>query len=90
MNFKSGISYKGIVSLSSLGNVIHALTSKTEHVLYRDSKLTRLLQESLGGNYKTVVVVACNSHFTNFDEIISPLKFAQRAKFIKNKPKINI
>ena len=78
------------LSLSCLGNVIHALTSNAEHIPYRDSKLTRLLQESLGGNYKTVVVVACSPHFTNFEETISTLKFAQRAKFIKNKPKINI
>ena len=70
--------------------MIHALTLKCEHIPYRDSKLTRLLQESLGGNYKTTLIVACSPSGRNFEEAINTLKFAQRAKSIKNKVKINI
>ena len=78
------------LSLSALGNVIHALTSNQEHIPYRDSKLTRILQESLGGNYKTSLIVACSPHSYNVEETISSLQFAQRAKTIKNKVKVNI
>ena len=78
------------LSLSALGNVIHALTSHSDHIPYRDSKLTRILQESLGGNYKTSLIVTCSPHSYNLDECISSLQFAQRAKTIKNKVKINI
>lgn len=77
-------------SLSALGNVINSLTSGKDHIPYRDSKLTRLLQESLGGNFKTTLMVACSPHPRNFEETISTLKFAVRAKTIKNKPKLNI
>jgi len=77
-------------SLSALGNVIHALITKTDHIPYRDSKLTRLLQESLGGNYKTSLIVNCSPHPRNLEETLSTLKFAQRAKTIKNKAKQNI
>ena len=52
------------LSLSALGNVIHALTSENvQHIPYRDSKLTRILQESLGGNYKTSLIVTCSPYF---------------------------
>ena len=80
------------LSLSTLGNVIHALTSKDSlgHVPFRDSKLTRILKESLGGNYKTYLIVTCSPHSFNLDEIISSLNFAKRVKCIKNKYKINI
>ena len=78
------------LSLSALGNVIHALTSNAEHIPYRDSKLTRILQESLGGNYKTSLIVTCSPHSYHFEETTSSLKFAQRVKHIKNKVKINI
>ncbi len=78
------------LSLSALGNVIHALTSNLEHIPYRDSKLTRLLQESLGGNYKTTLVVTCSPHSSELAEGISTLKFAQRAKKLKNKVQMNI
>lgn len=79
------------LSLSALGNVISALTSKKKnaHIPYRDSKLTRLLQSSLGGNTKTVMIAAIGPADYNFDETISTLRFANRAKSIKNKPKIN-
>jgi kinesin family protein 5 len=78
------------LSLLNLGNVINALTSHNEHVPYRDSKLTRILQDSLGGNYKTTLIVTCSPHSGNVEETLSTLKFAQRAKKIKNKVKVNI
>ena len=78
------------LSLSALGNVISALVDgKSGHVPYRDSKLTRLLQDSLGGNTKTVMIAAVGPADYNFDETISTLRYANRAKNIKNKPKIN-
>jgi hypothetical protein len=78
------------LSLSTLGNVIHSLTHKTEHIPYRDSKLTRLLKESLGGNYKTSLIVTCSPHSYNLDEVVSSLLFAKRVKTIKNTVKVNI
>ena len=77
-------------SLSAIGNVIHHLVFKTSHVPYRDSKLTRILQESLGGNYKTSLIVTCSTHSTHLEETISTLRFAQRARSIKNQVKINV
>ncbi|CAG9325378.1 unnamed protein product [Blepharisma stoltei] len=78
------------LSLSALGNVIHALISYSDHIPYRDSKLTRLLQESLGGNYKTTLIVACSPSARAIEETLNTLKFAVRAKKIKNKATINI
>jgi hypothetical protein len=78
------------LSLSALGNVISALTSRSsKHVPYRDSKLTRLLQNSLGGNTKTVMVANIGPADYNMDETISTLRFASRAKQIQNKPTVN-
>lgn len=78
------------LSLSALGNVISALVDgKSQHIPYRDSKLTRLLQDSLGGNTKTVMIANCSPADYNFDETLSTLRYASRAKFIKNKPVIN-
>jgi kinesin family protein 3/17 len=78
------------LSLSALGNVISALSEgSAKHIPYRDSKLTRLLQDSLGGNTKTLMVAAISPADYNFDETISTLRYANRAKNIKNKPKIN-
>jgi kinesin family member 5 len=77
-------------SLSSLGNCIHALTEgKRGHIPYRDSKLTRILQESLGGNCKTTLLCAASPHQFNIEETITTLRFAQRAKTIKNVVKVN-
>lgn len=61
-----------------------------KHIPYRDSKLTRLLQDSLGGNTKTVLVAAISPADYNFEETVSTLRFANRAKNIKNKPKVNL
>ena len=78
------------LSLSALGNVISALVDgKTHHIPYRDSKLTRLLQDSLGGNTKTIIIAAISPADYNYEETLSTLRYASRAKFIKNKPKIN-
>ena len=77
-------------SLLTLGIVITALVDgNSSHVPYRDSKLTRLLQESLGGNSKTVMIANCGPADWNYDETISTLRYASRAKNIKCKPKIN-
>lgn len=62
---------------------------KSQHIPYRDSKLTRLLQDSLGGNTKTVMIAALSPADYNYDETLSTLRYASRAKDIKNKPKIN-
>lgn len=78
------------LSLSALGNVISALIDeKSTHIPYRDSKLTRLLQDSLGGNSKTVMVATIGPASYNFEETLTTLRYANRAKNIKNKPKIN-
>ena len=78
-------------SLSALGNVIAALTDKKgrKHIPYRDSKLTRILEDSLGGNCKTTMMAMCSPAGEAFMESLSTLKFANRAKNIKNKPRIN-
>ena len=63
-------------SLTALGKVIQALSSGADHVPYRDSKLTRILQESLGGNYKTSLIVNCSMHEDSIEETVSTLRFA--------------
>jgi len=78
------------LSLSALGNVISSLSDgKGKHVPYRDSKLTRLLQDSLGGNTKTLMIAACSPADYNYEETLSTLRYAKRAKSIENKPVIN-
>ncbi|XP_021926304.1 osmotic avoidance abnormal protein 3-like [Zootermopsis nevadensis] len=78
------------LSLSALGNVISALVDgKSKHIPYRDSKLTRLLQDSLGGNTKTLMIACLSPADNNYDETLSTLRYANRAKNIQNKPKIN-
>ncbi|KAL6596845.1 P-loop containing nucleoside triphosphate hydrolase protein [Neocallimastix sp. 'constans'] len=77
-------------SLSALGMVINALTDgKSSHIPYRDSKLTRILQESLGGNSRTTLIINCSPSSFNDTETLSTLRFGIRAKTIKNKAKIN-
>ena len=78
------------LSLSALGNVISALVDgKNSHVPYRDSKLTRLLQDSLGGNTKTVMIANVSPASDSYDETLGTLRYASRAKNIKNQPKVN-
>ncbi|KAJ1513394.1 Kinesin-like protein kif3b [Coelomomyces lativittatus] len=78
------------LSLSALGNCISALVDgKSQHVPYRDSKLTRLLQDSLGGNSKTVMVATISPASYNYEETLSTLRYANRAKNITNQPIIN-
>jgi len=77
-------------SLTTLGMVINSLTDgKSSHIPYRESKLTRVLQESLGGNSKTCLIITCSPSVYNDSETLSTLRFGLRAKKIKNKPKIN-
>lgn len=78
------------LSLSALGNVISALVDgRSSHIPYRDSKLTRLLQDSLGGNAKTIMVANFGPSKFNYDETLTTLRYANRAKNIKNKPRVN-
>ncbi|XP_043300572.1 kinesin-like protein KIF17 isoform X2 [Cervus canadensis] len=78
------------LSLSALGNVISALVDgRCRHIPYRDSKLTRLLQDSLGGNTRTLMVACLSPADNNYDETLSTLRYANRAKNIRNKPRIN-
>ncbi|KAJ2118741.1 hypothetical protein GGF48_004464, partial [Coemansia sp. RSA 921] len=77
-------------SLSALGMVINALTDgKSTHIPYRDSKLTRILQESLGGNSRTTLIINCSPSSFNAAETVGTLRFGMRAKSIKNKAKVN-
>ena len=78
------------LSLLCLGNVISSLTNpNTSHISYRDSKLTRLLKESLGGNAKTSLIVTVSPSTYNQDETMSSLLFASRAMKVQNRPVIN-
>ena len=77
-------------SLTNLGLVIKMLTdSKATHIPYRDSKLTRILQESLGGNSKTSLIITCSPAKYNQEETLSTLRFGARAKRVKNKARVN-
>ncbi|RLN20455.1 hypothetical protein BBO99_00006281 [Phytophthora kernoviae] len=77
-------------SLSALGNVISALVNpRRTHIPYRDSKLTRLLQDSLGGNTRTVVIATISPSESALDETISTLQFADRAKCVTVRVKVN-
>nr|AZI75699.1 Kif17(S815D)-GFP [Expression vector TaCPdrKif17S815DGFP] len=78
------------LSLSALGNVISALVDgRSKYIPYRDSKLTRLLQDSLGGNTRTLMVACLSPADNNYEESISTLRYANRAKSIQNRPRIN-
>jgi len=78
------------LSLSTLCHVISSLTDpKCTYIPYRDSRLTRILQDSLGGNTKTVMIAAIGPADYNTEETISTLRYAARAKQIQNKPRIN-
>jgi len=69
--------------------VINALTDGSNHIPYRESKLTRILQESLGGNSKTCLIITCSPSAFNEAETLSTLRFGKRSKKIKNKPIVN-
>lgn len=78
------------MSLTTLGKVISSLVDpKVAHIPYRESKLTRLLTESLGGNSKTALIVTCSPHPYNESETSSTLRFGAQARKIKNQAKIN-
>lgn len=77
-------------SLTSLGRVILALSNGEAHIPFRDSKLTHLLKESLGGNSKTALICTCSQKQQHFEESFQSLKFAQRTKLVTNKAVTNI
>ncbi|XP_035760474.1 LOW QUALITY PROTEIN: kinesin-like protein KIF17 [Neolamprologus brichardi] len=78
------------LSLSALGNVISALVDgRSRYIPYRDSKLTRLLQDSLGGNTRTLMIACLSPADNNYEESLSTLRYANRAKSIQNRPRIN-
>lgn len=76
-------------SLLTLGRVINALVEHSGHVPYRDSKLTRLLRDSLGGKTKTCIIATISPSVYCLEETLSTLDYAHRAKNIKNKPEVN-
>ncbi|KAK3393839.1 putative kinesin-related protein bimC [Podospora didyma] len=76
-------------SLLTLGRVINALVDRGSHIPYRESKLTRLLQDSLGGRTKTCIIATVSPAKSNLEETISTLDYAFRAKNIRNKPQVN-
>ena len=76
-------------SLLTLGRVISALVEKGPHIPYRESKLTRLLQDSLGGKTKTCIVATVSPTRSNMEETLSTLDYAIRAKSIRNRPEVN-
>ncbi|ORX90444.1 kinesin-domain-containing protein [Basidiobolus meristosporus CBS 931.73] len=76
-------------SLLTLGRVINSLVERSPHIPYRESKLTRLLQDSLGGRTKTCIIATISPAKSNIDETLSTLEYANKAKNIKNKPQAN-
>ncbi|KAF9600122.1 hypothetical protein IFM89_003669 [Coptis chinensis] len=92
LRFKEGVHINR--GLLALGNVISALGDEKKrkegaHVPYRDSKLTRLLQDSLGGNSRTVMIACISPADINVEETLNTLKYANRARNIQNKPIVN-
>lgn len=77
------------VSLTTLGMVINALCDGSSHIPYRDSKLTLILKNSLGGNSKTTLIICCASESRHMMETVSTLRFGERAKRIKNNARVN-
>ncbi|CAM4582953.1 unnamed protein product [Lepidochelys olivacea] len=76
-------------SLLTLGRVITALVERAPHIPYRESKLTRILQDSLGGRTKTSIIATVSPASVNLEETLSTLEYAHRAKNILNKPEVN-
>ena len=91
ITLKEGINInKGLLCL---GNVITALTVNSKgkrYVPYRDTKLTRILQDSLGGNSRTFMIACCSPADSNLEETLSTMKYASRARNIKNTPVVNL
>ncbi|KAJ3167815.1 Kinesin-like protein kif21b [Geranomyces variabilis] len=94
-----GIRFKESIKINTgllaLGNVISTLSSdaghgRNGHIPYRESKLTRLLEDSLGGNAKTVMIACVSPSAQDLDETLNTLKYAHRARKIKNRPIINV
>lgn len=75
--------------MTALGKVIDALAERRPHVPYRDSRLTRVLEEALGGNCRTTLLVAASACSQHYDETISSMRFATRAKKVRNVAKVN-
>ena len=69
--------------------MIHNLTTNSDHIPYRDSKLTRILKDSLRGNYRTSIITTCSLSKEDRAETISTMKFVSRAKKIKNKQRLD-
>jgi kinesin family protein 4/21/27 len=89
IRLKEGININ--LGLLALGNVISVLgEDNIKHVPYRESKLTRLLQDSLGGNSHTLMIACASPADSNMEETLNSLRYADRARKIKNKPIINI
>jgi kinesin family member 4 len=93
LRLKEGININ--LGLLALGNVISVLgedapSNKIKHVPYRESKLTRLLQDSLGGNSHTLMIACVSPADSNMEETLNTLRYADRARKIKNKPIVNI
>jgi kinesin family member 4 len=93
LSLKEGININ--LGFLALGNVISVLgednpTNKPKHVPYRESKLTRLLQDSLGGNSHTLMIACASPADSNCEETLNTLRYADRARKIKNKPIVNI
>merc|ERR1712151_960488 len=95
---KSGVTGQGMTeaqninkSLSALGDVVASLISKSQHIPYRNSKLTMMLKDSLGGDSKTLMIVQCSPAQTNVTETLSSLNFASRARNVElGKAKRNV
>ena len=75
-------------SLLTLGRIITALEERTPHVPYRESKLTRILQDSLGGRTRTSIIATVSPASLNLEETLSTLEYAHRAKNILSKPEV--
>jgi len=77
-------------SLLALGQVIWSLAHKQKHIPYRDSKLTRLLQNCLGGNARTAILISASPHMRNANESLSALRFGARASLVQNSARVNV
>ena len=87
---KEGISInKGLLCLGQVISALTATSTEHQHTPYRDSKLTRILQDSLGGNSRTTMIACVSPAESNYEESLGSIKYASRARNIKNKPVVN-